>query len=311
MKQQLVEYVSKTLDRAFSVEAFRPDLPLHMLRYDFCRGRLLGRDLVFAVVRDDVQNAGEYGQMAKLLKDEFSCPVVFVFRSLATAKRNSLIAHGVAFVVPRWQLFLPPNLHLNEKAPMEAEVRKVMRPATQALVIRQIERGDIEGKTAGDLSPMLGYTKMTLSNITSELVALGLAELDGWPRKVSFKIKGRKLWDAALPHFASPVKMTIPNKLKPSRLCLAGISALSKYTMISPDSVPVYACTLKESKDVGICQRIAYEGDARSRLQVWRYDPHICGKDKVDRLSLYLSLRDCGDPRVASELDALLEGMSW
>ena len=124
------------------LEAISPELPLHMRRYSLYRGRLLGIDLVFATVNQDEQSSSEYAQMALLFRRELSLPVVFVFQSLPSAKRNSLIRHGVPFVVPKWQLFLPPNLHLNERAPQTGVVRKSMRPATQAVVIRQLVRGD-------------------------------------------------------------------------------------------------------------------------------------------------------------------------
>ena len=154
------------------LEAISSELPLHMRRYSLYRGRLLGIDLVFATVNQDEQSASEYAQMALLFRRELSLPVVFVFQSLPSAKRNSLIRHGVPFVVPKWQLFLPPNLHLNERAPQTGVVRKSMRPATQAVVIRQLVRGDVEGRTAGEIAKTLGFSKMTLSNVSSELATL-------------------------------------------------------------------------------------------------------------------------------------------
>ena len=311
MKEQLEEYVSTILDRGFAVEAFCPDLPLHMLRYDFFRGRLLGRDLVFAIVRDDVQSAGEYEKISLLLKEEFARPVVFVFKSLPTAKRNSLIAHRVPFVVPKWQLFLPPNLHLTERPPAENAARKTIRPTSQALLVRQIVCGDVEGETSENLSKRFGFSKMTISNVMSDFTSIGLAEMKGWPRRICFKASGRKLWETALPYLASPVKKTIPNKLNPSQFCLAGIAALSEYTMIAPEAIPTYACTFEESRYNKDCIPMEYEGDARSLLQVWRYNPRICGGSKVDKLSLFLSLRGSRDPRIQSELEKLLETMSW
>ena len=311
MEELLEKYISKTLDRAFAAESFRPNLPLHMLRYDFYRGRLLGRDLVFAIVRDDVQSADEYGRMAQLLKDEFAVPVVFVFKSLATAKRNALIARWVSFVVPMWQFFLPPSLQLNERHPVERSLPKAMRPISQAFLIRQIVCGDVEGKTYERLARDFGYTKMTISNVLSDFASIGVAEAKGWPHIISFRASGRKLWEEALPYLASPVKRTIPNKLDPSALCRAGIGALSEYTMIAPDPIPTYACTEEESHSNKICMPVEYEGDARSLLQVWRYNPRICGSGKVDRLSLFLSLRNTREPRVEAELEKLLEDMGW
>jgi|P827metagenome_2_1110787.scaffolds.fasta_scaffold02782_3 hypothetical protein len=311
MNRELQEYLAKTVDSEFMLEAISPELPLHMRRYSLYRGRLLGIDLVFATVNQDEQSASEYAQMALLFRRELSLPVVFVFQSLPSAKRNSLIRHGVPFVVPKWQLFLPPNLHLNERAPQTGVVRKSMRPATQAVVIRQLVRGDVEGRTAGEIAKTLGFSKMTLSNVSSELATLGLADFKGWPGVVRFKARGRALWDMAYPYLASPVQCVVPNAVDPTNLPLAGLSALAEYSMIAPDSVPVYACTSKESKMPDICVRSADAGDARSLLQVWRYNPRLCGGEFVDRLSLILSLKSECDPRIQSEIDHMLKENTW
>lgn len=47
-------------------------------------------------------------------------------------------------------------------------------------------------------------------------------------------------------------------------------------------------------------------------IEIWKYTPtQFAYEGKVDRLSLYLSLKNSGDERVQSALDALLEGMEW
>jgi len=47
-------------------------------------------------------------------------------------------------------------------------------------------------------------------------------------------------------------------------------------------------------------------------VQVWRYDPHILSENgKVDKLSLYLSLRDNADDRIQIELENMLNEIKW
>jgi len=48
-------------------------------------------------------------------------------------------------------------------------------------------------------------------------------------------------------------------------------------------------------------------------IQRWRYSPAILADDRrtVDRLSLYLSLRDSADERIQSALSRMLEGVKW
>ena len=282
-----------------------------MRRYSFYRGSLLGKGLVFARVKADEQTPVEYAQMSQLLSREISSPIVFVFKSLTSAKRNALIRNGVAFVVPKWQFFLPPNLHLNERSPQESKARKSMRPMTQLVVIRQLVNGDVEGNNSGEIAKMFSFSKMTVSNVSSELKVLGLADFAGRPGVVHFKAQGKALWDMAFPYLRSPVQRVVPNAIVPKDIPLAGLSALAEYSLIAPDAIPVYACSVAECRLPEVLRCTDYDGDARSLLQVWRYDPRLCGDELVDRLSLYLSLMDDRDPRVESEIEEMLEENTW
>ena len=311
LREDLQNYLANTLDSGFAVEAICPDLPLHMRRYSFCRGSLLGKGLVFALVKVDEQTPAEYALMSQLLNRELSSPIVFVFRAIASAKRNALIRNGVAFVVPKWQFFLPPNLQLNERAPRESKVRKSMRPMSQLVVIRQLVNGDVEGKNSGEIAKMFGFSKMTVSNVFSELKVLGLADFAGRPGVVHFKTQGKKLWEAAFSYLRSPVRRIVPNALVPRNLPLAGLSALAEYSLIAPDATPVYACSADECRLPEVLKCMDYDGDAKSLLQIWRYDPRLCSNEQVDRLSLYLSFRDDCDPRVESEIERMLEENVW
>ena len=47
-------------------------------------------------------------------------------------------------------------------------------------------------------------------------------------------------------------------------------------------------------------------------IELWKYAPaHFAQDGTVDRLSLYLSLKDSADERVQSALDVLLGEMEW
>ena len=49
-----------------------------------------------------------------------------------------------------------------------------------------------------------------------------------------------------------------------------------------------------------------------NEVQVWMYNPGNLAKNfLVDKLSLYLSLRDSSDERVQKELKSLIEEMTW
>ena len=57
----------------------------------------------------------------------------------------------------------------------------------------------------------------------------------------------------------------------------------------------------------------AYEYESGVLIVVeWRYDPRLCASDYVvDRLSLYLSLKDSKDERVLIALEDMMKEMQW
>ena len=311
IKEKLEQYIRDVLDGAFLMEAYDTKLPLFLRRYRYYHGRILGRELIFAFVLDDNQSPSEYAKMAMQLQSELKLPIVFVYEKLAIAKRNALIRNAVPFIVPMLQLFLPPYLDLHERGIKMVEKRKMMRPASQALLIRQLTKGDVEGRSSKELASIMRCTQMTLSNVISELVELGLCDVKGWPKRIYFKLKGCELWNAALPMFKSPVQKILFNAKNPCSFCVAGLTALSELTMIAPESMVVYACASNDIKVEECYEKPKYEDEAECVLQVWNYDPKICGDALVDRLSLYLTFKDNEDPRIKKALEELLEEMQW
>ena len=52
--------------------------------------------------------------------------------------------------------------------------------------------------------------------------------------------------------------------------------------------------------------------EAHAQMECWHYDPRLLSDGPtVDRLSLFLSLREAADERVAQALHALLESLPW
>ncbi len=59
-------------------------------------------------------------------------------------------------------------------------------------------------------------------------------------------------------------------------------------------------------------QLVEAADDAGLEIEVWRYSPRLLyDREAVDRLSLYLDLREDEDERVQSALEEMMRGVEW
>jgi DNA-binding MarR family transcriptional regulator len=180
------------------------------------------------------------------------------------------------------------------------------------------------GKPTGELSlrelaAELGYSPMTLSTVRAELEELGLCATDqkGRSSHLVFPAKGRALWEKAELHLRSPVRTRhwVKDLQEKKKVLKAGLTALAAVSLVSDDSFPTFAMKAPdfrsqlEKGDLIVCQGLE---DATEQIECWTYDPHLLSDGpEVDILSLYLSLRDTHDERVAGAIKHLLKEMPW
>jgi hypothetical protein len=91
----------------------------------------------------------------------------------------------------------------------------------------------------------------------------------------------------------------------------AGLSALSKYTMLSAGRRPTYAVNASVWEE-GTGHSLGATGEQNGvEIELWNYDPRPLERDGlVDRLSLFLSLRESEDERVQAAVGEMMESMS-
>lgn len=171
-----------------------------------------------------------------------------------------------------------------------------------------------------ELAPQLGYSVMTISRALDELEAAGLGQssLHGRERYLHFGEPRPEVWKKAQPFLRSPVKSQHVIRIMQHRELpgpRAGLSALAEYSMLSePQSV---AIALRREDWTSLQQQDAVEEAALDEpgalsVEVWTYAPTLfASRGLVDRLSLYLSLCDTEDERVAAALDRMMGDLEW
>ncbi len=315
--------VTPTLRSLPASEAKRAPLFLRSA-YNFAEATLFGHKVMLAVRRDDggETTPGEYAKHIALIRSALGAPAALVLPPVAPFFRNRLVRQGVPFLVPGRQMFLPfLAVDLREREPrLPKERGSSLSAAAQALLLQHLLGHAVAGRPLKELASDLGYSNMTLTKVANELERSNLCEVvrDGRTRRLAFALKGADLWKRALDRLSSPVRARRwirRGKTKHTKFLAAGLTALERYTEIADDRLPTFALWQHdfrrqlEAGDVVGCET-ADEADAA--VESWTYDPtRLADGDCVDRLSLYLALRDMTDERVQKELKRLLGEVKW
>jgi hypothetical protein len=296
-------------------------------RYRLWRGEMFGRACLFMGVRP-AENPEGLGELARhrevVLKQSPANLLILLLEGLTPRRRKKLIADRIAFMVPGAQLFIPELLlELRDgrvaKAPMMRAPER-FSPTAQLVVIAALLQQEVAGANATMLARRFGVAVMSMGRAFDELQAAGIADASrvGRERTLHMKAEGQALWRDVERYLQSPVRkvrrVVIPY---PERFpgLVAGESALARYTALAPPRVQTLAVAgadwnrLVREFDLRDAEPGYGEGDD---VQTWTYDPAVLAERQVvDRLSLYLSVRDHSDERVAQAAEQLLESLPW
>lgn len=253
----------------------------------------------------------QYRSVAERIGAIKGLPCVFLFDSLATYERNRLIERGVHFIVSEKYVFLP-FLLINAKSGAEIKTDALLS-VSQYLLMYHLQVQSLEGCSLSELELIVPYKYILLSRAVRQLEMLHLCEcpLDEVRQKrVHFMDSNSELWSKAMKYMRSPVNATYFLNAPFSDGAIAGINALSVYSHLNPDNQPCYAINeerlklLKEKYTPYELNQI--EGDVK--LEIWKYPPIIADSQQpvVDKLSLYLTIKEDSDPRIEKELEQMM-----
>ncbi len=257
--------------------------------------------------------SNHYKQAQKHWDDGF---VIHAQACLSSYNRKRLIEHGIPFVIPGNQMYLPHlGIDLREHFRKSHDNKiKTFSPATQAVIIYALTRQADEKLTSTLLAEKLVYTLMTINRAFAELKAAQIGQFcqEGRKRWWTFSDK-QTLWDEAFLFLRSPVKKRVWLKNCHPQL-VAGLSALSHLSLLTSPEPSVFAINTNQwetSKQLNL-EEVPLAEDADAELEIWHYDPALFAKDGiVDPFSLYLSLKTTQDERIESALEELMEKIKW
>ena len=326
ISHSIAVYLKETLGVDVSLESWdhAAQLPPFLLeRYAFYRVELLGLQCVMMIDRGtERKTPAAIRKHLQQVAARWNSGILYATKTLSATDRSRLVATNVPFIIPGRQLYLPPlGIDFRERFSSLKALPRDLSPVAQLIVLGVILGKGWAEHSQTNLAKQLGYTKMTIGRAFGEIESAGLATIQavGRTKRLSFAETGMKLWRQALPKMRSPVK-TIAHVSAPmvrSDFSLSGFSALAAYTNIAPPDHTVFAVRASRMTKIASSRTAASSvslGESADLvvLELWTYDPDCLSEtNRVDRLSLYLSLRGSPDERVEKALDELLEGVRW
>ncbi|HIZ86777.1 MAG TPA: hypothetical protein IAC03_01280 [Candidatus Coprenecus pullistercoris] len=288
-------------------------MPIAVVRnFKLYKGELFDRTIIFALTHDgNAISPALLKRTFNLIESRCGSPVILVADNIVSYNIGRLTAQRLNFIIPRRQMFIP-SLLIDLKKPRTkgSDIKETMPPIAQCLLLYHLEVASIDGCGAKELMKIFQVSYATVNRSLRWLSKNGLISLEGGKTKeVRFCYFGKELWDKAVPMFVSPVEKTLFSDSVPDESLKCGINALSEYTIINEEDMDMYAVGKTDMQRSDILLDNEY---GTFRIEVWKYDPRLLSRTgTVDRLSLYLSLKDNEDDRIQIELDNLINDMKW
>ncbi len=250
-------------------------------------------------------------QILRTAEKRLQIPTVLILDNIDTHQRRSLVENRINFIVSEKQIYLPSiGIYFNERGlGVKSIDNQGLSAIATAVIILQICKGSLQGKSVTEVASLMGYSIKTLSLAVKELEQQGLlsVKVEGRKKMLDFNLSSKDLWEKAYPLMKSPVE----KKMFTFNLALAeeiGVkssdSALAEVSMLATpnqDSYAIYA------RDPRLKELPLNPSDGAVVIEIWKTDPHKTSEEGIaDIFSLALTYKGDDDPRIKRELTNLI-----
>ena len=310
-------YLNWLLDDAVTIKQAGTDiissLPQGVIScFNLYKLRILEKEVLLAVpIDEEIVSPLQIRKQQELIERTTGIVTVFAFCYLASYNVQRMVAQRVNFILPGKQMFIPSLLL--DMRPLRGGTRKSKDsvPAmAQCIVLYHLQIAPLNGMTALSIANILGGSYPNIIRAIRWLADKGFVLFEGLKTKtIWFILAGRELWNAIEPMLVNPVERVVYTDAPFEGGFVSGINALSEYSMINSDKESIFAI----GKDYyRLEQKRTNKEFGSTRLEVWKYKPSLLTKNSiVDKLSLYLSLRENEDERIQIELENMINEMLW
>lgn len=258
----------------------------------------------------------KYKQITKQAEILVGMPVVVILDSLTYYERERLINQGVYFIISDKYAFLP-SLIVNVQAKKKVKNPSKLTPAAQyVLLYYLLSEESKEEYTIKDLEQIMPYNYLALARAVANLEDCKLCSTEikdnTGIKHIRFGGYKRDLWAKAQNYLSSPVKKVLYcDTIPEGDFSISGVNALSQYSHLNSEQYETRAIWDKLFNLTGTQFN---EVEGLNKIEIWKYPttmPSFSNYNVVDKLSLYLSMKDEPDARIEKELEIMIEEMKW
>jgi len=258
----------------------------------------------------------KYKQVTKQAEILVGMPVVVILDSLTYYERERLINQGVYFIISDKYAFLP-SLIVNVQAKKKQKNPSKLAPVAQyVLLYHLLSEESKEEYTIKDLEQIMPYNYVALARAIANLEDCKLCSTEiknnTGIKYIRFGSYKRELWKKAQSYLSSPVKKVMYcDAIPEGDFSISGVNALSQYSHLNSEQYETRAIWDKLFNLPGAQYN---EVEGLCKIEIWKYPttmPYLSNHNVVDKLSLYLSMKDEPDARIEKELEIIIEEMKW
>lgn len=306
-KRTIEKYLPRLKIKGFRIQL--KNIPtLYRGFYDFEKLDIHDRPFLLIKVKDKSLGPKDFKKHSKRLKESIDFPQIWYLKELHPHKVHRMIENELNFIVEDKQVHLPSVSISIKVESAKVKVVKKLSGLSINLLIREILKGDLSGKSKVEIAELFKTSKMTIGRAIEPLLANNLCEENkvGVTKLIHFKIR-TELWHYLQKNIKSPIKEEVFLNIIPVALPHSGISALSRQSMLAEDPTPSFSIEKKEFNKKFKNKKLVLEDEAQSKIQLWDR-PVILVKDyNINVIDTYLVLKDLADERVQIELEKLLK----
>lgn len=293
-----------------SLKGLNADL---LLRFAYYTAVFNHKDLcIIQPKRNESLTPLKYRKITEQVEKITGMPVVVLIESMPYRERERFISQGVYFIVSDKYAFLP-SLIANVRVKEKEHKPSGLTPVAQYLLLYYLSENQSAEFTIRQLETILPYNYVALARAVVNLESLQLCQTqkdDNGTKIICFEQNKRKLWEIAQKYLSSPMKKILYSDTLPDgNFSISGINALSHYSHLNPEQYETMAIWEKTFSELSMQYN---EIEGIYKIEIWKYPafmPGMSANKIVDKLSLFLSLKNEPDARVEKELEILIENM--